>query len=178
MNFELPEHLAQLLVDGNSPEAVVTGVLPALCEVLQCDRCFLHVRNPQRRIHQNLCWRRDPSFPDTSTKGWEAEQEWERDDPMFAAALRTDPSIFVEDIETAGSEVLNIEFERKNLGHRALVHAHICEDGVLWGILQPCVFEQPRHWNERDRWIVKEVVEQIKPFVIAYVQDEMAKQRL
>lgn len=176
MSFELPARLAQLFTVGNAPGAVVTGVSPAIAEVLQSDRCFLHVRDPQTRLHQNLCWRRNPDMPDTSTSGWEPEQEWEREDPMFAAALRTDPSIFVNDIETAGPEVLNIEFERENLGHRALIHAHICEDGVLWGILQPCMFERPRTWSERDRWIVKEVVERIKPFVIAYVQDEITKQ--
>ena len=58
-------------------------------------------------------------MPDTSTDDWEREQEWEKEDPLFAAALRTEPSIFVEDIETASPTLLNLEFERKYLKHRA-----------------------------------------------------------
>jgi GAF domain-containing protein len=170
MNFELPERLALTLTAGNSPQIVLTELLPALCEVLQCDRCFIHLRDPQTRLHQNLCWRQSPDLPNTSTHGWEPEGKWEQEDPMFAAALRCAPSIFVEDVETAAPEVLNVEFERKNLGHRALIHAHICQDGALWGILQPSLFGRSRLWSEGDRWMVGEVVERVRPFVVAYVQ--------
>jgi GAF domain-containing protein len=137
---------------------------------LQSNRCFLHLRDPQTRLHQNLCWRKTPDLPDTSTSGWEQEGEWERDDPMFAAALRCAPSIFVEDVETAPPGMLNLAFERQNLGHRALIHAHICQDGVLWGILQPCLFGRSRVWSEGDRWMVGEVVERLRPVVVAYVR--------
>jgi GAF domain-containing protein len=174
MSFELPESLTLILVEGNSPQAVVAELLPALCEVLQSDRCFLHLRDPQTRLHQNLCWRKNADIPDTSTQSWEPEMEWEKEDPMFAAALRCAPSIFVEDVETASPEVLNVEFERENLGHRALIHAHICEDGELWGILQPSLFGRSRLWSDRDRWIVSEVVERVKPFVMAYVREAKA----
>jgi hypothetical protein len=131
MSFEFSERLTQLLVEEYSSKAVVIGLLPIMCEVLQSDRCFLHVRNPQTRIYQTLCCRRNPNVPDTSTNGWEPEIKWEREDPMFAAALRTVPSIFVEDVETAAPEVLNVEFERRMFGHCALIHAHICQDGTL-----------------------------------------------
>jgi hypothetical protein len=43
------------------------------------------------------------------TNSWELEIEWEREDPMFAAALRTDSSIFVEDVEIFSSYVKNAE---------------------------------------------------------------------
>jgi GAF domain-containing protein len=175
MSFELPESLTLILAEGNSPQQVVTELLPAMGEVLQSDRCFLHLRNPQTRRHQNLCWRQNPNIPDTSTQNWEPEMAWELEDPMFAAALRCAPSIFVEDIETAAPEVLNVEFERENLGHRALIHAHICQDGVLWGILQPALFGRSRLWSKRDRWIVGEVVERVRPFVVAYVREETQK---
>jgi GAF domain-containing protein len=169
--IELPEDLALILAEGNSPPKVVTELLPAIGEVLQCDRCFLHLRNPQTRLHKNLCWRQNPDIPDTSTQTWEPEGEWEQEDPMFAAALRCAPSIFVEDIETAAPEVLNVEFERNNLGHRALIHAHICQDGALWGILQPSLFGRSRLWSERDRCLVGQVVERVRPFVVTYVRE-------
>jgi hypothetical protein len=164
-----------VFIESNQPETVFTSILPRVCESLKTDRCFLHVRNPHTRMHRDFCWRRDPQRPDTSTNGWEPETDWEKEDPMFAAALRTAPSIFVEDVETAGPDVLNLEFERKYMGHRALVHAHICQDGLLWGILQPCVFGTPRVWSEADRTLIAKVIEQLRPIVIRYVQSAEVK---
>ena len=89
---------------------------------------------------------------------------------MFAAALRAENSIFVEDIETASPSILNREFERTNLGHRALVHAHLRQDGLLWGILQPAVFGQLRVWTEDDRLLIEQVVEKLTPIVVGYVK--------
>lgn len=164
-----PESLERILTSNDDPQILFTALLPALCDVLQTDRCFLLVRNPATRMHQNLCWRRSSDLPDTSTNGWKREDEWEREDPMFAAALRTNPSIFVEDIETASTDTLNVEFER-NMGHRALVHAHIAQDQQLWGILQPAVFGRPRTWSEFDRTVILQTVEKLRPIVISYVQ--------
>ena len=63
----LPEVLENVFVAYIKPEDVFAALLPAVCEVLQTDRCFLHLRNPHTRMYQNLCWRRSPQFPDTST---------------------------------------------------------------------------------------------------------------
>lgn len=163
-----PDSLDRIFTERD-PQALFTTLLPALSDVLQTDRCFLLVRDPATRLHQNLCWRRSLDLPDTSTNGWELEEEWEREDPMFAAALRTDPSIFVEDIETASAKVLNVEFER-NMGHRALVHAHIAQDQQLWGILQPAVFGRSRVWSDFDRAVIGQTLEKLRPIVIGYVQ--------
>ncbi|MBW4517485.1 MAG: GAF domain-containing protein [Timaviella obliquedivisa GSE-PSE-MK23-08B] len=152
----------------DEPEALFEALLPTVCKVLQADRCFLVVRQPATRLSRVFCWRRSLQFPDLATEHWEIEQPWEKDDPMFAAALRTDPSIFVEDVDTTGADVLNVEFERANFGHRALIHAHICQDGTLRGILQPCIFGQPRIWSEIDRQIVARVIKQVRPFVVRY----------
>lgn len=165
----LPPILETVFAQPN-PELLFRDLLPALCQVLQVDRCFLHLRHPATRLHQNLCWRQNPDLPDTSTKGWEPEQAWEKEDPMFAAALRAEDSIFVEDVETASPSVLNREFERTNLGHRALVHAHLRQNGLLWGILQPAVFDQPRVWHEDDRSLIEQVVERLTPIVVRYVE--------
>lgn len=155
----------------SEPEALFNALLPVVCEVLKTDRCFLHVRQPETRLGRVFCWRRSPEMPDIASQGWEVEEHWEDDDPMFAAALRADPSIFVEDVETAGAEVLNLEFERgPNFGHRALIHAHICQDDVLHGILQPCVFGQPRVWSAADRQVVAHVIKRLRPVVVQYGQ--------
>jgi GAF domain-containing protein len=167
--YPFPPQLDAVFSNHSDPEALFTALLPVIVDVLQCDRCFLHLRNPQTRMYKSICWKRRPEFPDVSTPDWEKEMEWENDDPMFAAALRTAPSIFVEDIETAGADVLNVEFEREYLGHRALVHAHITQDGVLWGILQPCVFNHPRVWSEFDRSVIHQLTERLRSPVIGYV---------
>ena len=88
---------------------------------------------------------------------------------MFAAAVRTDPSVYVEDVETASPDVVNVNFERENFGHRALIHSHLCQDGQMWGVLQPCVFGQPRVWTEADRAIIAPLEEKLPAIVVAYV---------
>jgi GAF domain-containing protein len=166
----LPAALDTAFSTHTEPEALFADLLPALCDVLQTDRCFLDVRNPQTRAYRCFCWRRSPEFPDKQTPGWEHEQHWEDHDPLFAAALRNAPSIFVDDIETADPTVLNREFERKYFGHRALIHAHLCQDDQLWGILQPCIFGHPRLWSDADRLTIAQVTERLTPIVIDYVR--------
>ncbi len=160
----LPDNLEAIFAECQTPEALFDALLPEIGASLNVDRCFLDVRQPQQRISHVFCWRRSDRFPDMTTD-WQPEQPWENEDPMFAAALQAKPSIFVEDVETASPTVLNRSFER-NFGHRALVHAHICQDGVLWGILQPCVFDRPRVWSESDRTIINELTDRLLPYVI------------
>ena len=162
--------LDTLFTQYREPESLFSVLLPVICEVLQTDRCFLLVRNPITRMHRVFCWRRCPEMPDVSTPDWQPEQEWEKDDPMFAAALQAAPSIFVEDVETASPAVLNPEFERKNLGHRSLIHAHLCQNHQLWGILQPCLFDAPRVWTDTDRSIIANLLEELTPIVVDYVK--------
>jgi len=90
---------------------------------------------------------------------------------MFAAALQAHPSIFVEDVETADAETLNRQFERENFGHRALIHAHLCDHNQLWGILQPCVFEHPRQWSPTDHALIQDMVGRLTPYAIQYVTE-------
>jgi hypothetical protein len=116
-------------------------------------------------------WQRNPDIPDIGEPDWKLEPAGlPKEDPMFAAALRTAPSIYIEDIETADPKVLNKEFERHNLGHRALIHAHLSQDGQLWGILQPCVFGQKRIWSASDRAIITQLESKLVPVVIEYVK--------
>lgn len=156
----------------SEPDAVFSDLMPALCEVLQCDRCFLYLRSPHTRMGKvPYCWRRSPEYPEVFDADWKEEPESLPDeDPLFAAALRAEPSIFVEDVETASPDVVNKDFERQNFGHRALIHAHLCQDSQLWGVLQPCVFGQPRVWTEEDRIVIAKVTEKIAPLAVAYVE--------
>ncbi|HEY9653283.1 MAG TPA: GAF domain-containing protein, partial [Coleofasciculaceae cyanobacterium] len=97
-----PEILENIFTTSNEPDAILSALLPALGEVLQCDRCFIYLRNPDNKLGKvPFCWRRSPEYPDVTTTEWEKEPEsLPTEDPLFAAALRTEASIFVEDVET------------------------------------------------------------------------------
>ena len=168
----LPETLEKIFTNNSEPDAIFSALLPVLCDVLQSDRCFLYLRNPHNSSGKTpYCWRRSPDVPDVTSLTVQVEPETlPYEDPLFAAALRTDPSIFVEDVETADPKVVNLAFEQKNFGHRALIHAHLCQDGLLWGVLQPCIFGQPRVWTEFDRAIIAQVEQKITPSAVAYVK--------
>ncbi|GAB4228918.1 MAG: hypothetical protein Kow00121_57880 [Elainellaceae cyanobacterium] len=172
LNSVLPHALEQILSANDDPDLIFSALMPALGEALQCDRCFLYLRNPDTSIGRvPYCWRRSNKYPEIYDPDWKLEPaSLAQDDPLFAAALRTEASVFVEDVETASAEQVNRDFEREQFGHRALIHAHLCHSQQLWGILQPCIFGQPRQWSEADRNLIHEVVNQITPKAIAYVQ--------
>jgi GAF domain-containing protein len=153
-------------------DAAFATILPTLGDLLRCDRCFLYLRNPKTKFGKvTHCWRRNDSIPNIIDPDWKPEPEsLPEDDPMFAAALRLEPSIFVEDVETENPQRLNRSFEQENFGHRSLIHTHLCQDGYLWGIFQPCIFDQPRIWSERDRALISEVEKKLTPMAVDYVK--------
>jgi GAF domain-containing protein len=163
-------HLQAILQSEASPDDIFTALLPALGEILQCDRCFLYLRNPHNELGKvPFCWRRTLDIPEVLDIDWKLEPKSLDQDPLFVAALQAKPSVYVEDVETADPQVVNRDFEQENFGHRALIHAHLRQDGLLWGILQPCIFGQPRIWTDSDRAIMTEVEQVITPLAIAYV---------
>lgn len=168
----LPKAVQDVLDRYSDPDAVFRAILPRIGEVLQCDRCFLYLRNPQNKWAKvAYCWRRNQDIPDITDSHWRLDPEsLPQEDPLFAAALRGDPSVYVEDIETASPEVVNQEFERQNFGHRALIHAHLYQNHQLWGILQPCVFGKKRVWSEFDRAFVTQLESKLTPLAVAYVK--------
>jgi GAF domain-containing protein len=161
-----------LLCDPLLRDPFLCNQLQLLGEALQVDRCFLYVRNPYTRLGRvPFCWTRTSDIPTVYDPDWKPEPvSLPDEDPMFAAALRTEPSIFVEDVSTASADLLNAQFEQENFGHRALIHGHICQDDQLWGVLQPCVFGQPRIWSVEDKATIVTVIDQITAWVVGYVQ--------
>ncbi|UYZ59509.1 GAF domain-containing protein [Hymenobacter latericus] len=164
--------LQQTLGKATEPEAALNEALAQIGHYLRADRCFLYVRNPEQgRGRIALVWRLDDAVPDPRHPWQDDTGELPEQDPLFRAALAAQPSVFVDDVEAAGPEVLNREFERKTFGHRALVHAHIVDDAhQLWGILQPCVFGHPRHWTPAERAYLEAALPLLLPVVQAYMQ--------
>ncbi|MFE4104798.1 GAF domain-containing protein [Almyronema epifaneia] len=172
-NPAYPPELEALLSPQRDPAELFTELLPTLGKLLACDRCFLYLRHPESRLGQvPFCWRRSDAFADLTDTHWKPEDptQLEQQDPLFAAALRGEHSIFIEDVETANAAVVNLEFERQNFGHRSLVHAHLWSHGQLWGILQPCNFTRPRPWQELDKSVIIHTVQKITPLAVKYVK--------
>ncbi len=147
----------------------------AIANSLEADRCFLYVRDPETRFGQVAsCYCRNPEVPYISKDKWQQEPaDLLARDPMFQAALNCQSSIYVDDVETANPQQVNRDFEAEAFGHRALIHAHICEQKQLWGVLQPSVFNRPRQWTTKDRQVIETVLSQITTIVKQYVQENI-----
>jgi len=167
----LPPSIVNVLNTSPNPNVLFKTLLPEVGAYLDCDRCFLYLREPSSGIGKvPFCWVRNDNIPMVCDEGWKPNSPSLPDrDPMFAAALRAEPSIIIEDVETASSDILNKQFERENFGHRALIHAHICCEGQLWGVLQPSIFGRPRQWTQLEQAVIEQLVQVITPSVVAYV---------
>ncbi|RTQ47836.1 GAF domain-containing protein [Hymenobacter gummosus] len=169
----LPE-LQALLTATLDPESALTAALALIGPQVRADRCFLYVRDPAReRGRIALVWRLDEAVPDPR-HDWQSDTgELPRQDPLFRAALAAEPAVFVDDVDAAGPEVLNRDFERRTFGHRALVHAPVLDAaGQLWGILQPCVFGHPHHWTADERRYLEAAAPLLMPAVQAYMRGQ------
>jgi GAF domain-containing protein len=169
---DIPTAIANIVESSQTPDILLSELLRAVGEFLQCDRCFLYLYNPQNNFGKvTFCWVRSPDIPTIYNESWKEQPlSFSDEDPLFSAALHGKPSIFVEDVETADSQVLNRKSEEDNFGHRALIHAHIQQDGQLWGVLQPCIFGHPRVWTEYERMVINKIVEKITPLTVHYVK--------
>lgn len=169
----LSELITDLLTQSMSPEATLNRVIEQVGRALSADRCFLYVRQPDRQHGRiALCWRKNDTIPDVIQPDWQPDTtDLPQEDPLFRAAITLKPSVYVDDVETAGPDVLNRDFEHKTFGHRALIHAHITREGQLWGILQPCLFGEPRHWTDDEKIQLESILPLLQPVVAAYVSE-------
>ncbi|RIV21286.1 GAF domain-containing protein [Fibrisoma montanum] len=168
----LPEAINRLLAEAQLPETTLHQVVEEVANALNADRCFLYVRQPdQHHGRIAFCWCRDETIPNVIQPDWQEDTtDLPEDDPLFRAAITLKPSVYVDDVETAGPDVLNREFEHKTFGHRALIHAHITWEGELWGILQPCLFGQPRHWTDDEKRQIEAILPKLQPVIEQFVR--------
>lgn len=168
----MTDELLTLLDSGAEPDALLAALMPALGMALGCDRCVLFLRHPHSRRARALHrWQRKPEYAlGRDDDGWRREPDsLVEDDPMFAEALRSPAALFIEDVLTADESLVNGAYEVEHFGHRALVHAPIYHDGLMYGILEPCVMGRPRTWSQSARDTVALVQAGIGPAVAAYV---------
>lgn len=165
--------IEDLIRAGHPPAHTLNQIVENVGMALQADRCFLYVRQPdQERGRTAFCWRKNESIPDKNTiqPDWQPDtDELPAQDPLIRAGLAMKPSVYVDDVDTAGPQVLNRQFERETFGHRALIHAHIQRDNKLWGILQPCLFGRTRHWTDEEKTQIEAILPRLQPVIAAYV---------
>lgn len=155
------------------PEQRLADLVQKVGETLSADRCFLYIRRPNRQDGRiAFCWRKDETIPDVLQPDWQDERPLPGEDPLYAAALAGRPSVYVDDVETAPPHVVNRDFEAKTFGHRALVHAHIFHEGELRGILQPCLFGQPRRWTDQEKSFIESLLPGAVPIIAAWLKQQ------
>ncbi|MCZ0902270.1 GAF domain-containing protein, partial [Microcoleus sp. HI-ES] len=67
----LPLVLDKILSNINTPVAVFSALVPALGDVLNCDRVFLYLRNPETQMGRvPYCWRRNSNYPEVWDPEW------------------------------------------------------------------------------------------------------------
>lgn len=168
----LPDNIASIFQETSDPDAVLTALMPAVVDALQCDRCFMFIRDPQRqRTRITHGYSREARWPTMVQTGWSRESSnLNSKDPLTLSAYQSPEAKFIDDIETAPPGTLDIQLERSVFGHRALVHAPIYNDGEFYGILEPCVFDVSRRWAARDRELIQNLQRVLGSWIVRYLQ--------
>lgn len=172
--LQLQQQIETILQQKPSVDAIFSELMAILCDVLSCDRCFLYIRDPETGQGKiTHCYSVSPHYADLTGVSWIETADIADHDPLMAIAFQTSEAVFVNDIETAGTAIVNLTYEREQFGHRALIHAPIYAEGNLHAVLEPCVFEKPRTWSKHDRAIISMVQEKLSPLVMQYKQETL-----
>ena len=145
----------------------------AMVDLLQCDRCYLYIRDPQKLIYQvPHCYCIHPEIPSLAQAEPDTESFYRVEtDPLFAAAINGEPHIYIENIEKLLSTDDNCVFWQRNYSdQKALIQAHIFIEGELWGIIQAAQYHRSRPWTKFDRNLISQIVDRITPMVTMYVK--------
>jgi GAF domain-containing protein len=169
---DLPPEIEAAFEQDDAP-SVFDALMPPLCVALAADRCFLYLRDGSTgRGGTVASWSVDGKWPDARRPFEPEPADLFTIDPMMAIASRDPAPLLIDDIETAGPDILNVEFERNDFGHRALIHAPVYDGGELIGILEPCAFGEPHAWTEEDRALTVAVQERLGPIAGAWLRAE------
>lgn len=154
MNESTAQTLERLLSEAVTTSAGLQAVIEWYSRAINAERCCLFLRHPVSRMSRMTHeWVSDDKFRiNRDSSVWEREAATlETEDPMFAEALARPDALYIDDVRSADPNLVNAKFEERCFGHRALVHAPLYFEDLMYGILEPCVFEQPRRWSESDQ---------------------------
>ena len=148
----------------------------AMVDLLKCDRCHLYIRDPELLIGQTLhCHRNSIEIPDMlDSKPYSEPVYFAEKDPLFAAALQCERSIFLDDLASVSPKKGDIAFfAQQYKGQKSLVQGHICSNNQLWGIFQASQFTRSRPWTRFDHNMVHTIIDKITPLVSVYVKRKL-----
>ena len=166
----IPEALRRWAESDAGFDERLGALMRLYAEAIDCPRCCLFLREPsQGKSRHTHGWWIDERYAIDRKSEWTAEGNIAEEDPMYREAMVNPEALYIDDIETAPPSLLNVEFERKHFGHRALIHAPVYHQGEFYGILEPCVFDAPRRWTDADRAITAWAQAQIAPLAAEYV---------
>ena len=180
------QQIEEIFASRDTADSVLTALMPAICQALDCDRCVLFPRNPATGCWaMTHGWQRQPEFAlDQPMNDWGLPADDEAElDPMYAQALVSAEALFIDDVRAESPDVVNAAFEEERYGNRALAHApiYLLEHGQClergqcaesyYGLIEPCTVGRPHAWTETRRHLVQRVQELIAPVVAAYVAE-------
>ena len=151
-------------------------LIAAMVDLLQCDRCFLYLRDPELQIGQIMhCYCLHPEIPNLQYSEPSLEPIYlAQSNPLFAAALQCERNIFLDRINSTSCNESDLNFFQQNYeGQKSLIQAHICSQNELWGIFQASQFARSRPWTKFDRNLINTVIDRITPLVTMYVKREL-----
>lgn len=181
-SINLPQQLKTIFDRENSHSKsndishLLDCLLKAMINLLQCDRCYLYIRDPELSIGQIVhCHRTCAEIPDVKDDRPHSESLYLLEkDPLFAAALQCEKNIYIDDLTAISNKQSDIIFFHNNYkGQKSLIQAHICSDGQLWGIMQFSQFQYYRPWTQFDRNLINNVLDSITPLISIYVKREL-----
>ena len=171
----LPAPLDSVFADTENLPVFFDRLMMGMIEVLQCDRCYLYLRDPKFYYCQiSHCYCVHPEIPNLAEPQKQTESYYRsKTDPLFAAALNCEPNIFIEDMARAFKERDCYDWQQNYFEPQALIQAHVFSDNELWGIMRIAQFKRPRPWTSFDRNIISTIVDRITPLVTIYVRREL-----
>lgn len=168
-NPAYPGELEAIFHKANSDEELLSQVLPVLGNLLKCDCCFLYLRHPQHQFGKiSHYWTASDQYPDMVEPDWHSEPEALLDSPLFEAAIATEHSVFVKNIDTEYASLRDIDpFIRTE---RSIAQGHIVKQDQLWGILRVCTFKRTRNWMQFDRSLIIHSIQRLQSTVVNYME--------
>ena len=180
MLIDLPSPLDKTFANKQNLLHFFDNLVRDIAELLNCDRCYLYLRDPKLLLGQIMhCYCANSDLPHLRQKEPQTEPYYlAGQDPLFAAALAGEPHLYIDDIQ----ELIQKEKEANSCGdfwqqnydqQYALIQGHIFLDNKLWGILQVAQFKNHRPWSRFDRDLVSLVIDRITPLATVYVQKNL-----
>ena len=173
--FNLPSPLNKIFANTEDLPVFFDNLMYGMVELLKCDRCYLYIRDPLLLECQiPHCYCIHPEIPNLIQAQKNTESFYRAaTDPLFAAAIKGESAIYIENIEQLFQYSQDCHFWQQYSEQKSLLQGHIFIDGELWGIIQAAQFSHPRPWTKFDRKLTTQIINRITPLTTMYVKRKL-----